>query len=200
MVNAHEFLANAKFVTRQEMLKQQQQLQQLQHPAGSGRRVAPPSVVSRRMSPRWIAAATAKMPANNSNHAMMSSTMNNNAMLEFELMDNPTSKLGNNMKEWQRIVAVICLGQGWQFKDWPGPYGQAVSLFDQVYGCYVGLEGDQLPADLQKWNVKRAKLNRDKRSLDSVTHARFWNELEEWMAIFKPELFLSITQTPPGGM
>jgi parafibromin len=181
MANAHEFFAHAKFVPRDVMLKQQA--------SSGGRRGAPPHTFSRRVSPKWLSGAKA------SSNAPIIPNNSSTGMLEFELMDNPTSKLGvDHVREWQRIVAVVSLGQSWQFKDWPGPYGQAVSLFgEHVYGCYIGLEGDAVPPDLTKWNVKKSKLSRDKRSLDTVTHANFWNELEEWMAIHKPEL---LPQTP----
>lgn len=107
--------------------------------------------------------------------------------VEYELMDNPKSKL-HSPKDWERIVAVVALGQSWQMKDWPGPYGNPVELFGRTYGFYVGMEGDKIPTDLQGWSVKQARLNRDKRGLDSVTYASFWNGLDEWMTIHRPEM------------
>jgi parafibromin len=108
--------------------------------------------------------------------------------VEYELMDNPVTKLGQDPREWQRIVAVIALGQAWQFKDWPGKYADPVHLFGRTYGFYIGMEGDVIPAELEGWAVRKGKLNRDKRGLDSVTHASFWNGLDEWMAVHKAEL------------
>ncbi|KAG7338260.1 RNA pol II accessory factor, Cdc73 family protein [Nitzschia inconspicua] len=107
--------------------------------------------------------------------------------VEYELMDNPKSKL-HSSKDWERVVAVIALGQSWQMKDWPGPYGNPVELFGRTFGFYVGMEGDKIPTELQGWSVKQARLNRDKRGLDSVTYASFWNGLDEWMTIHRPEL------------
>lgn len=107
--------------------------------------------------------------------------------VEYELMDNPKSKL-HSSKDWERVVAVIALGQSWQMKDWPGPYGNPVELFVRTYGFYVGMEGDKIPTELQGWSVKQARLNRDKRGLDSVTYASFWNGLDEWMTIHRPEM------------
>lgn len=107
--------------------------------------------------------------------------------VEYELMDNPRSKL-NRPEDWERVVAVVALGQSWQMKDWPGFYSNPVQLFNKVFGFYVGMEGDKIPKELQGWSVLQAKLNRDKRGLDSVTYASFWNALDEWMAIHKPEL------------
>lgn len=110
-------------------------------------------------------------------------------LLEYELVDNPR-KLGPNPKEWERIVAVIVLGQSWQFKDWlkQPAYHEPATLFDRVYGFYVSMEGDKVPADVAGWAVRRARLNRDKRGLDSVAAASFWNDLDEWMRVYKAEL------------
>jgi len=107
--------------------------------------------------------------------------------VEYELMDNPRSKL-HGPQDWDRVVAVVALGQSWQMKDWPDFYSNPVQLFHKVFGFYIGMEGDKIPLELQGWSVKQTKLNRDKRGLDSVAYACFWNALDEWMAIHKPEL------------
>mmetsp|Transcript_14257 Transcript_14257/g.35767 ORF Transcript_14257/g.35767 Transcript_14257/m.35767 type:complete len:449 (-) Transcript_14257:45-1391(-) len=107
--------------------------------------------------------------------------------VEYELMDNPRSKL-HRPEDWERVVAVVALGQSWQMKDWPGVYSNPVQLFHKVFGFYIGMEGDKIPKELQGWSVTQSRLNRDKRGLDSVTYASFWNALDEWMAIHKPEL------------
>ena len=107
--------------------------------------------------------------------------------VEYELMDNPKTKL-QTAQDWQRVVAVVALGAGWQFKDWPGEYKNPVHLFGKTFGFYIGMEGDKTPAELQGWSVTRAFLNRDKRGLDSVTYASFWNGLDEFMAIHAPEM------------
>mmetsp|Transcript_18644 Transcript_18644/g.26305 ORF Transcript_18644/g.26305 Transcript_18644/m.26305 type:complete len:495 (+) Transcript_18644:27-1511(+) len=108
--------------------------------------------------------------------------------VEYELIDNPKGKLGDDLREWDRVVAVVVLGEAWQFKDWLKMYKDPVFLFSNSYGYYIGMEGDRMPKDISKWNVKTGKLNRDKRGLDSVTAASFWNGLDEWMAVHKPEL------------
>mmetsp|Transcript_51695 Transcript_51695/g.149078 ORF Transcript_51695/g.149078 Transcript_51695/m.149078 type:complete len:474 (-) Transcript_51695:51-1472(-) len=108
-------------------------------------------------------------------------------VVEYEIMDNPKSKLPT-AKDWERVVAVVCLGQSWQFKDWPGHYKDPVRLFSSVFGFYCGMEGAKVPDELNSWAVTQAKLNRDKRGLDSVTYASFWNGVDEYMAIHKPEM------------
>jgi parafibromin len=107
--------------------------------------------------------------------------------VEYELMDNPKSKLPT-AKDWERVVAVVALGHSWQFKDWPGIYSNPVHLFGRTFGFYVGIEGAKVPTEVQGWSVVKQKVNRDKRGLDSVTYASFWNGLDEFMAIHKPEM------------
>lgn len=109
-------------------------------------------------------------------------------MLEFELMDNPTAKLGRDIREWERIVAVVSLGASWQFKDWPRGYSAPVDLFTKVYGFYIGIENAKEPAELNMWAVKKGHLSRDKRGLDSVVFSRFWDGLEDRMVTKRPEL------------
>ena len=111
----------------------------------------------------------------------------NTGLVEYEILDNP-KKLGSNVKDWERIVAVIVLGQGWQFKDWYHNYGHPVHLFAKTFGFFIHMEGDKIPAEIPGWSVKQAKLNRDKRGMDSVTYASFWNGLDEWMTVHKREL------------
>jgi len=154
LINAHEFLANARFVSRDVMIKQ------------GGRQRVPPTTFTRNV--RVVGG-------------------NGTGLVEYEILDNP-KKLGANPKEWERIVAVIVLGQGWQFKDWPNGYKDPVRLFSMTYGFFISMEGDKLPPEVSGWRLKQAKLNRDKRGLDSVTFASFWNGLDEWMQIHKQEL------------
>jgi parafibromin len=108
-------------------------------------------------------------------------------LVEYEIMDNPKTKL-HTAKDWERVVAVVALGASWQFKDWPDVYKDPVHLFGKTLGVYIGMEGAKVPAELQGWSVLRQTLNRDKRGLDSVTYASFWNGLDEFMTINKPEL------------
>ncbi|KAL3934946.1 MAG: hypothetical protein SGBAC_009438 [Bacillariaceae sp.] len=107
--------------------------------------------------------------------------------VEYELMDNPKSKLATS-RDWERVVAVVALGHSWQFKDWPGMYSNPVHLFGKTFGFYAGMEGANIPNELKGWLVEKQKLNRDKRGLDSVTYASFWNGLDEFMSIHKPEM------------
>jgi parafibromin len=107
-------------------------------------------------------------------------------LVEYELLDNPL-KL-HSKEEWERVVSVVVIGQKWQFKDWPGKYSDPVQLFAKTMGFYIGMEGDKLPQDLLGWACKQSKLHRERRGLDSVTYAYFWNNLDDWIKIHRPEL------------
>ena len=162
LANAHEFLANARFVPRDVMVK-----------TAKASSSPPPTTFTRTIKTSSGGGAAA-----------------GGSLLEYEIVDTPR-KLGNNPREWERIVAVIVLGQAWQFKDWmqhPISYNVPATLFDNVYGFYIAMEGDKIPQDVSGWAVTSAKLNRDKRGLDSVTYASFWNGLDEWMKVYKSEL------------
>jgi parafibromin len=162
MMNAHEFFCNGRFIHPDILRKQKA----TGSSSGGGSTTTKPSPVAR---------FTRKLGTSG-------------ALVEFEITDNPRRLLGADLKQWDRIVAVIALGQAWQFTDWFGPYKNPVQLFSQTFGFFVTLEGDKVPQDVKGWAVKHAKLNRDKRGLDSVTLAAFWNGLEEFMTVHKREL------------
>lgn len=102
--------------------------------------------------------------------------------VEYELIDNPSRRLQSS-KDWDRVVAVLAQGAAWQFKGWK--MSNPVDVFSKSFGYYIGFEGAPVPKEVQSWNVKRECLSRDKRGVDSVVHASFWNGLDEWMGIHK---------------
>jgi parafibromin len=107
--------------------------------------------------------------------------------VEYEIIDNPIRKL-QSPKDWDRVVAVVAQGAAWQFKGWKMMRGRTagpVDIFSNAFGYYVGFEGAPVPTELQGWNVKRVSLSKDKRGLDSVVYAGFWNNLDEWMSVHK---------------
>jgi len=109
------------------------------------------------------------------------------AEITYDIIDNPMTQLKKD--EWNRVVAVICQGASWQFKGWR--YSDPVDLFSRTYGFFVGLEGAPVPNELRGWNVKTGMVSRDRRGMDNVCLALFWNGLEEFMAVHKQELFNS---------
>jgi hypothetical protein len=107
--------------------------------------------------------------------------------ITYEIIDNPATRLKKD--EWNRVVAVICQGASWQFKGWR--YSDPVDLFSRTFGFYVGLDGAAVPNELQGWNVKIGRVSRDRRGLDNVCLASFWNGLEEFMAVHKQDFIHS---------
>jgi parafibromin len=68
------------------------------------------------------------------------------------------------------------------------PNSTQVEIFGRHFGFYIGLEGDPIPDTIKAWAVKQGKINRDKRGLDAVTQTQFWQNLEEWLYLYKPGL------------
>ena len=107
--------------------------------------------------------------------------------IEYEIIDNPVRKL-KRMEDWDRVVAVIAQGAAWQFKGWKmvrNRDANPVDVFSNAFGYYIGFEGAPVPKELLGWNVKKGALSKDKRGLDSVVYASFWNSLDEWMSVHK---------------
>ena len=156
MNNAKDFFAQAKFIPRDRSKK------------------VPTLTFQRRMSSRLLRLGGGGGGGSGHNHS-------SSGMMEYEVMDNPANKL--KRQDWDRVVAVIALGEKWQFKNWK--WAEPVEIFSNCFGFYIGMEGAPEPKGLQGWNVKKAFLNRDKRGLDTVAHATFWNQLDEWMVLHK---------------
>ena len=93
-------------------------------------------------------------------------------LMEYEIIDNPKTRLAKD-RDWDRVVAVIGQGAAWQFKGWK--YANPVDIFSKTFGFYIGMEGAPVPKDITSWNVKREVLSRDKRGMDRITFASFWN-------------------------
>ncbi|KAL3794938.1 hypothetical protein HJC23_004315 [Cyclotella cryptica] len=91
--------------------------------------------------------------------------------ITYDIIDNPTTRLKKD--DWERVVAVIAQGASWQFKGWR--YSDPVELFSRAFGFYVGYEGAAVPTELLRWNVKLGKVSRDRRGLDNICLASFWN-------------------------
>ena len=107
--------------------------------------------------------------------------------IEYEIIDNPKQKL-RSPKDWDRVVAVVAQGAAWQFKGWEmvrGRDANPVDVFSNAFGYYIGFEGAPIAQELRGWNVKRGFLSKDKRGLDTVVSASFWNGLDEWMSVHK---------------
>lgn len=114
--------------------------------------------------------------------------------ITYEIMDNPKKYL-KTPSDWARVVAVVAQGESWQFKGWKmgwtsnkQGFENPVEVLSRSFGFYVGFEGAPIPQELSGWNVQKGYLSRDKRGLDGVVFAQFWNGLDEWMNVHKREL------------
>jgi hypothetical protein len=113
----------------------------------------------------------------------------------YEIIDNPKRVL-KSPSDWARVVAVLAQGESWQFKGWKmgwvdsskKGFDTPVEVFSNSFGFFVGYESAPIPQELLGWQVKKGFLSRDKRGLDSVVYASFWNGLDEWMSVHKRSL------------
>eukprot|EP00158_Paraphelidium_tribonemae_P007550 Partr_v1_DN28284_c1_g4_i6_m75279 putative cell division cycle 73, Paf1 RNA polymerase II complex component, homolog (S. cerevisiae) len=91
-----------------------------------------------------------------------------------------------NIEDWDRVVAVFCGGQEWQFRGWK--WQEPVELFHNVRGFYVKYTDARVEPAVSKWNVTVLEVNRYKRHLDTQSVHLFWTELEQWIAVNKPRV------------
>lgn len=83
--------------------------------------------------------------------------------------------------EWERVVAVVCSGQEWQFKKWEIYKGGVQKLFRNVQGFYFHYDDDAPTGNVDSWAIKTLKLSRSQRHTDGQTQFQFWNTLDAFM-------------------
>ncbi|EFN59429.1 hypothetical protein CHLNCDRAFT_56751 [Chlorella variabilis] len=92
-----------------------------------------------------------------------------------------TDKEPAHKQDWDRVVAVICLGKAWQFKKWPfkgAQSGDLVEAFSRVLGVYVHYTDEAVDATVRSWNVKVLGINRQSRHRDATVAQEFWRMLD----------------------
>lgn len=94
----------------------------------------------------------------------------------FHVIDSTTKMTS---KDWERVVGVFVLGQGWQFKDWH--WSTPVELFSNVRGFYLKYDDAVFPPEVKAWNVKPLTISKSKRHLDQTAALQFWNTLDDFM-------------------
>jgi hypothetical protein len=182
LLNSIEFFSQGKFVSRETIVKQRTASSTVEIPKTQ------PYTFTRKIAPKYLTSSGGGITAGTPTGGNPSSSHN---LLEYEIIDNPIKYL-KSRQDWDRIVAVVALGASWQFKGWHGKFQVPVELFNKVKGYYFGMqENINVPKEVQGWNIQTILLARDNRSSDGVAHAKFWNTLDEWMAIHKPELLPS---------
>ena len=101
---------------------------------------------------------------------------------EYLVIDNP-SRLQSS--DWERVVAVVALGKDWQFKGWR--WNSPVDLFSHAMGVYVKWDNESTPLAVAKWNVKILDLSKNRRHLDATAAIQFWQHLDNFVKVFKPQ-------------
>jgi parafibromin len=86
-------------------------------------------------------------------NAYIKRTLQSGQVVEYKIIDNP-SKL--KPEDWDRVAAVFCTGQAWQFKDWK--WSNPAELFANVIGAHVCFDDRVLNTTVQSWNCKVLKV------------------------------------------
>ena len=101
---------------------------------------------------------------------------------EYVVLDNPTRL---KPSDWERVVAVVSMGKDWQFKGWL--WSTPVELFSHCLGVFVKWDWEKTPDAVGKWNVKILDLSKTKRHLDASASNQFWQHLDKFTRIHKPD-------------
>ncbi len=96
--------------------------------------------------------------------------------LRFKIINDPRKLPGS---DWDRVVAVFCTGQTWQFKDWK--WSTPVELFKNVLGIHLNVDDQVINPTVQSWNCKVIKIHPHKRHLDQTASNEFWAYCNEFI-------------------
>jgi RNA pol II accessory factor, Cdc73 family, C-terminal/Paf1 complex subunit CDC73 N-terminal len=99
---------------------------------------------------------------------------------DYEILSNP-KRLTNS--EWDRVVACVCTGQEWQFKDWEGWNEKAKdkgipAILQSMCGFVFHYEDDARPKAAEDWAVTFLPLARYRRHNDIKVQMRFWESID----------------------
>jgi parafibromin len=106
---------------------------------------------------------------------------------DYEIVSNP-KKLTHS--EWDRVVACVCTGQTWQFKDWAGFRSDAKdhgipAILRSMCGFVFHYEDDAQPKAAEEWAVTFLPLSRHRRHNDINVQARFWSSIDAHCRLHK---------------
>ncbi|KAJ2777769.1 accessory factor associated with RNA polymerase II [Coemansia interrupta] len=89
--------------------------------------------------------------------------------------------------DWNSVVCVFALGEGWQFKNWI--WGTPEAIFQNTLGFHPKYV-DVKPKDTMKtWGVSMLNIERTQRHMDTAAVTGLWSSIERYMATKKPEFF-----------
>lgn len=108
----------------------------------------------------------------------------------YEIISNP---LKLTSTEWTRVVAVVCTGQTWQFKNWPSWENDKTKktdnglsdIFRTVCGFLFHYDDTPPPAHTKNWPIKFLALSRNRRHNDIRAQTKFWESVDAFCRLHK---------------
>lgn len=112
------------------------------------------------------------------------------ASANYEIVSNPM-KLTS--AEWSRVVACVCTGQDWQFRNWEGWNSNAKdkgipAILQKICGFVFHYDDDARPKAAEEWAVRFLPLNRNRRHNDPKIQMRFWEAIDAHCRLQKKKL------------
>ncbi|EGF80142.1 hypothetical protein BATDEDRAFT_35087 [Batrachochytrium dendrobatidis JAM81] len=89
--------------------------------------------------------------------------------------------------DWDRVVAVITMGQEWQFRGWK--WEKPVEIFHNVLGFSLKFVDEPPPGQASLWNVENLNIHRSRRYLDGTVVYSFWQLIDGYMRGPKSSVF-----------
>lgn len=131
--------------------------------------------------------ARARNPAKPSYERCMRIEGRNPPGIKYHITDrDPTKK-----EDWERLVAVLCLGKPWQFKKWPfkgASSGDMVDTFLKVAGVFFHYADEPVDPLIKKWNVKLIPIKRHSRDTDDAAMRAFWQHVDAFLHARNPNV------------
>ena len=96
-----------------------------------------------------------------------------------------TDKDPTKKEDWDRLVAVCCLGKTWQFKKWPfkgASSGDMVDTFLRVAGVFFHFADEPIDPLVKQWNVKMIPISRHTRDTDEAAMRAFWSHMDAFLS------------------
>lgn len=103
----------------------------------------------------------------------------------YDVVSNP-KKLQSD--EWRRVVACVCTGHAWQFKDFEGyNAGKAdkgiPGILQAMCGFVFHYDDDEKPAAAKAWPVTFIGLKRSVRNNDVMERMKFWDKIDKFCGL-----------------
>ncbi|KAK1442694.1 Cdc73/Parafibromin domain containing protein [Babesia gibsoni] len=100
--------------------------------------------------------------------------------IKFRVVENSyTAKFST--ADWISVVCVVLNVKGgrWQFSGYP--FESFVDMFMTMKGALFTYDTDNIPAEMNNWDVKVFRINRSHRHHDASIAKDFWNYLENFL-------------------